>query len=162
MPDPISSQHRADYALGYIALGLLPAAEAELTAVSAHDQSTPAVLGAWVELHLANHGWAQTIAAARQLVDLAPAEEHGWIAWAYALRELQRTAEAREVLLRAEPLHGVRCALLHFNLACYECLLGDLAEARRRLDQAIALDSSYVVVAAADPDLQALRQRGGA
>lgn len=158
MPDPISSQHRADYALGYIALGLLTGAKTELAAVSAHDQSTPAVLGAWVELHMAEQKWARTIAAARQLVDLAPAEEHGWIAWAYALRERQRTAEAREVLLRAEPLHGTRCALLHFNLACYECLLGHLDEARRRLDQAIALDSAYVVVAAADPDLQALRQ----
>jgi len=94
---------------------------------------------------------------AKALAEAEPAEEHGWISWAYALRELERVKEAQEVLLRAEVLHGKSCAVLHYNLACYACLLGDKVDAKRRLATAVALDAEFKRSATEDPDLAAMR-----
>jgi hypothetical protein len=42
---------------------------------------------------------------ARPLCEVSPENEGVWIAWASALRKLQRVKEAGAVLLKAEPLH---------------------------------------------------------
>ena len=160
--DPrIPTAHRVSYALGYLALGLSCEAAEELAAIAPRDQASQPVVTVWVEVNMERQRWLEVIGHARQLAAIAPAQERGWIAWAYALRELQRTEEAREVLLKAEPLHGDECALLHFNLACYESLLGRFAEARRRLALAFEIDPSYRAEAETDPDLQPLREAGG-
>lgn len=160
--DPrIPTSHRVSYALGYLALGLSCEAAEELAAIAPRDQASQPVVTVWVEVNMERQRWLEVIGHARQLAAIAPAKERGWIAWAYALRELQRTEEAREVLLKAEPLHGDECALLHFNLACYESLLGRFAEARRRLALAFEIDPSYRAEAETDPDLQPLREAGG-
>jgi hypothetical protein len=87
---------------------------------------------------------------------VAPGEERGWIAWAFALRELGRVAEAKGVLLRAEPLHGTRSAVLHYNLGCYHCLLGETAEARGRLATAFRMHPPFRDEALEVPDLEAM------
>jgi hypothetical protein len=50
------------------------------------------------------------------------------------------------------------CDTLHYNLACYECQLGRLEQARAWLDKAFALGNvkTLKTVALEDPDLAPL------
>jgi hypothetical protein len=47
-------------------------------------------------------------------------------------------------------------AILHYNLACYECQLGDLEVAKARLQHAISLDPACRAMALDDQDLKPL------
>lgn len=46
--------------------------------------------------------------------------------------------------------------MIHFNLACYQCQLGDLDGARQRLHRAIELCSDLRLLALEDEDLKPL------
>jgi hypothetical protein len=117
------------HASGYLALGMLNEATEELALIAAGDQGLPSVLAARIDLHTAKKEWDTVIGFGEQLATRCPKLEAGWISWAYALRELNRVEEAKAVLLEAEPIHG-KSGILHYNLACYYCLLGDAAEDR--------------------------------
>jgi Tfp pilus assembly protein PilF len=64
------------------------------------------------------------------------------------------------ILLEAERTHPKEAAI-QFNLGCYACQRGDLAEARRRVERALAFDPSFREAAASDPDLAPLRAADG-
>jgi predicted Zn-dependent protease len=153
----VLTRRRLRHALGYIGLGMLREAAEELDAVEAADQSRPEVRAVRVDVCVAAKQWPETVDVAGALAREYPASENAWIGWAYALRELQRIPEARAVLLEAEPHHGKTSAVLHYNLACYDSLLGDLASARKRLATACRMDESFQAAGEEDPDLQALR-----
>ncbi|MET0262085.1 MAG: hypothetical protein ABW223_04255 [Rariglobus sp.] len=153
----ISTRKHLDYTLGYIGLNLLADARAELALIKPADRETPDVLTVEIELAMARFTWPRVISLSSRLAALTPTFERPWISWAYALREKQRIAEARDVLLRAEKLIDKPTPLVDYNLACYFCLLGDLTEARRRLKRACAREPDWKTEAASDPDLAALR-----
>ena len=72
-------------------------------------------------------------------------------------KELNRVEEAQAVLLEAEPVHGKkRGALLHCNLACHYCLLGDPAQAKARLSRACKMDPIGRQAALDDEDFKAM------
>jgi Flp pilus assembly protein TadD len=144
------------YAAGYLELEMTTEASAELEAIAFPDQLAPPVLAVRIELHMAGKEWEKVASIGAQLARIKPAEERAWISWAYALRELQQVGEARAVLLEAEALHGKTSAVLHYNLACYYCLLGDVDTARKRLAQACAMEPGFTEGARTDPDLQRL------
>ncbi len=144
------------YASGYIALNLLNEASDELEAIAFEDRLAAPVLGVRVELHMAAKHWDMVVGIARELTRQTPDHERGWICWAYALRELNRVQEALDVLLEAEPLHGEKVAVLHYNLACYYCLLGNLEAARERLRRACQMHEPLKKDALEDPDLEAI------
>ena len=151
------TRRRVDYALGYIGLGMFDAAWAELEAIAAEEQGLPLVRSTRVDYHLAAKQWKRAVVVAGELARAHPDVENAWIGWAYALRELQRIEEARVVLVAAEPHHGRTSAVLHYNLACYDSLLGALGSAKRRLAQACRMDPQFKAAAREDPDLVALR-----
>ena len=153
----ISTRKHLDYTLGYLELNLLAEARAEFALIKAADRETPDVLLVAIELAMASNAWARVIALAPKVTALTPSLERPWVAWAYALREKQRTTEAREVLLRGEKSIEEPSALIDYNLACYFCLLGDLPEARRRLKRACEREPEWKNEARTDPDLAALR-----
>lgn len=153
----IPTRRRLEYASGYLTLGLLKDAAAELAWIKGDAARSAEVLRLKVSLGHHTRRWGQLIEVAAVLAKVAPEDEQGWISWAYALRELGRVAEAQDVLRQAEPLHGESSAVLHYNLACYACLLGDRAEARRRLAMACALDAEFKSSALTDPDFEAMR-----
>ncbi len=103
--------------------------------------------------------WTELIETARLLVLRQPREAGWWITWAYATRRGRSLDAAEAILLRAERSHPDE-PTLQFNLGCYACLRGDLAEARRRVDRAIALDAGFRALADSDPDLASLPQAG--
>lgn len=155
----IPIRRRIEYGRGYLQLGLLKDAQAELDAIPVSEQMALDVLEVRIDLEMELKRWERVIAVAQHASEQRPAREQAWIAWAYALRELQRVEEAKVVLLQAEAVHGSKCGVLHYNLACYYCLLGDLTEAERRLKRACILESSWREIALDDPDLKALRAR---
>lgn len=93
---------------------------------------------------------------ARELAQRDPSYEKGWIDRAYALREMERVPAAKAVLLEAEPIHGKESGVLHYNLACYHCLLGEFEETKTRLHRACQLSEEFKTSALEDPDLKAL------
>jgi len=135
---------------------MFDAAARELNTVVAHERSLPSVLTVWIDLHMNTCAWESVIAVSEKLTRASPADDKGWVSWAFALRELNRIEEARAVLLEAMPLHGKTCDLLHYNLACYECLLGNLPAAKRHLKTATQKDKHWREAALEDPDLEAL------
>jgi uncharacterized Ntn-hydrolase superfamily protein len=105
------------------------------------------------DLRVEDH--AEPIVELRRLVGI-------WTAWA-AGRRAHALAEkgdhaAAVLALRAE-LDRAENALLLYNLACFESLAGETAEALEHLRRAIGLDPSYRALAAEDPDFDPIRSR---
>lgn len=148
---------RAQFIRAYLELDMLADAREELAQFTTEERTRLDVLDAGLEFATRLRDWAQVVDLGEKLARGFPEFEGGWIGWAYALRELQRIEEARAVLLEAEPLHGKRSAVLHYNLACYHALLGELDIARERLRRACKLAPKFKQEALADPDLAALR-----
>jgi hypothetical protein len=92
---------------------------------------------------------------ARSLALNDPDEVQWPVSWAYATRRADSIEAARLILLEAvERLPGA--AILHYNLACYECQLGEVEVARARLKHAIALEPACRARALEDDDLKPL------
>ncbi|MEM9158350.1 MAG: tetratricopeptide repeat protein [Verrucomicrobiota bacterium] len=153
----IRTETRIRYANGYLDLGMLREASAELKAIDDEGQETPACIAMWNRHHLSAKRWKALSASAEQLTKIDPQEPYGWVNWAYALRELERISEAKEVAQRALALHPKE-AVLWFNLACYCCLLDKIDQAREHLKTAIDLEESFREEAKTDPDLNRLRE----
>ena len=147
---------RLDYVAGYLALGMLDEESDELEMIEGDDRMSAEVMGLRVDLYHQAKQWDLLLAVANALARLAPKDEQGWISWAFAFRELERVPEAQEVLLKAESIHGKSSATLHYNLACYACLLGNMEEAKSRLSTACKMDAQSKVDALDDPDLKAM------
>jgi tetratricopeptide (TPR) repeat protein len=152
---------RVRYATGYLQLGMFNDAAAELDAIILADRQAAEVVGVRIELGMERKEWELVIDLGSGLAERVPQSERAWICWAYALRELQRIEEARTVLLRAEPLHGQASAVLHYNLACYYCLLGELDPARQALATACAMHPDFERAAREDTDLKGLWEELG-
>lgn len=138
-------------------LGMLADAASELAKIPRQDDEKREVLEARLDLATQRRSWKMAVKWGERFATRYPEIESGWIGWAYALREQQKIEEAKAVLIEAEPRHGKKSALLHFNLACYHALLGDLKVARERLERACKLDVRFRDESLTDPDLAALR-----
>lgn len=145
------------YAQGYLELGMLKEAAAELDLIPAPANDSSAVLALRLALLQEKKNWNALRLAAETFVRREPREAGGWITWAYATRRDQSLASAEKILLEAEQMHPSE-ATIQFNLGCYACQRGDLREARRRVNRAIALEKSFRSLAATDPDLAPLRE----
>ena len=152
----IPTSRHLQFASGYIDLGMLNEASDELEAIEGEDRLSPEVMSVRRDLYMEAKQWDLLLAVSRELARQRPKLDKGWIGWAFALRELQRVEEAKAVLLEAEPIHGKKSALLHYNLACYACLLGDHVEAKKRLRVACKMDKRWKSAALDDEDLKAM------
>ena len=153
----ISTLRHLQYASGHIELGMFQEAVVELDAIRQSDQLRPEVISVRIDLHMHAKQWNRVIKFAQELSRLAPADDKGWISHAFALRELDLIDEAQAVLLEAEPRLKKECDILHYNLACYACLLGNKPEAKRRLTLAFKMDKFWKHEALEDPDLKTMR-----
>jgi len=147
--------HHLSAAEGWLELGNHAEALTELNLVSQTEQGRVEVLGLrWsISAHL--NLWEQCVAIATSIVELAPKNVFGWIHRSYALHELKRTSEARDLLLPALKRFP-KNETIPYNLACYECQLGDVDAARDWLRRAMKLrkPAELKVQALEDPDLK--------
>jgi hypothetical protein len=146
------------YAQGYLELGLLAEARAELARIAPPDRDSVEVFTLHMAILHELKDWPGLADLAGDFVSRWPDEASGWVTWAYATRRAESLNAAEKILLNAERHHPAE-ATIQFNLGCYACLRGDLTVARRRVDRAIALDAKFLEAAATDPDLAALRER---
>ncbi len=147
---------RLSHVQGYLGLGMVKEAAAEFEQLSATERDTTPALALRVAILQEQQDWTGLRDACIEFVRRTPEDPGAWITWAYAARRAESIDAAEEILRIAETKHPDEAAI-KFNLGCYACLLGDLAEARRRIDQAIALDKNFRQLAATDPDLAPLR-----
>jgi len=143
-------------AQGYSELGMHDDALAELDSLPEEEQHEYTVVEARTQVHIGAKKWEPALATAVVLCKEDPVRPTGFIHAAFCLHELGRTEEARNLLLEG-PLTLHREPTFHYNMACYECRLGQLDVARAHLEKSFQLDKHFRQLAKSDPDLVALR-----
>lgn len=149
-------KRRLSHARGYLDLGMLAEAAAELERIPAPENTALEFLEVRLALLQEQKKWPALRDLAREYAFRAPEEPAAWVTWAYATRRADSIPAAQEILLKAIPHHPSN-GTIQFNLACYASQLGNLVDARHHLDLAIALDKNFAAAATKDPDLAPLR-----
>ncbi len=144
-------------AQGYCELGMFDDALDELESLPAEVMQHSAVVELRTVVLMQARRWKLALTSSRSLCRLTPDKSTGFIHAAFCLHELGRTDEARDTLLSGpDALHTE--PTYHYNLACYECALGNIELARLHLEKSISLDKKFKDFAKSDPDLAALRE----
>jgi len=143
-------------AQGWLELGNVAEAMFEIEGLSPDLQSDPEVLKLRLECHAHRKQWAEALELAAALIQNHPEDPLGWFHRSYCLHELKRTEEARDNLLRV--VDKFPAATMRYNLACYECQLGRLDQARSWLRKAMDMGDIERIrrTALEDRDLQPL------
>ncbi len=130
--------HHVRAAQGWAELGNTVEAQKELENISPELLSHPGVLEVRWHICAEAKDWDAALEIASALAQSAPEHPTGWVHRSYTLHELKRTEEARDNLLRVVDRFPDD-PIMRYNLACYECQLGRLPEARRWLKKAYQL-----------------------
>lgn len=151
--------HHLSATLGWLGLGVVKEARAELAQVSAENQNHPATLEVRWLLHTHEKNWDRALEIARAEIAIAPEESSGWLHRAYALRRVDEGGlpQAWEALLPAAEQFPEE-PVIAYNLACYACQMLQLDLARDWLCRAIATGKKGEIkkMALADDDLKPL------
>jgi Flp pilus assembly protein TadD len=155
MPDV----HYLSAALGWLGLGNWREANEELERISPPSQTHPDVLKVRWEICARAETWDKAVEISKALQAAEPLDPQLWIQYAYATRRAPGggITLAKEILTLAQKLFQNE-PIIVYNLACYECQLGDLKRARKWLEKAFAAGDAKKLrqMAAADPDLKPL------
>ena len=151
--------HYFSAAVGWLELGNVAEAKAELDLIAPAQQNHPDVLEVRWLLCAQEERWAEGLQIARALLHGAPERSSGWLHQAYALRRVPDGGlqQAWDALLPAfdkfpkEPI-------ISYNLSCYACQMQRLEAARVWLRRAAAVGGKEKIkrMALADPDLEPL------
>jgi tetratricopeptide (TPR) repeat protein len=154
---PLEPEHtrRLLAAEGYLELGMPLDAMEELELIATDGWHVPEVLMLQMEVCRQLEKWDRMQALASRLAKNDPDEVQWAVSWAFATRRADSIESAQRILLHALERHPSE-PILHFNLGCYACQLGDLEGAKKRLAVAFELDSSWRMLALKDEDLRPL------
>lgn len=157
-PLPLPDAFHVQAAVGWLELQNPAEARTELDQLPPAHREHPDVLEVWWKIFAGEGDWTGALSCAEQLVAAAPERASAWIDQSYALHELQRTREAFERLSGVAEKFGGHY-VIPYNLACYQCRLGNRAEALRWLRRAVQAADAKTIRAMAmdDPDLALLR-----
>ena len=150
------TKRRLSHAQGYLELGMVAEAAAELGHISGPEAETLEVIAVRLAVLHEQKNWPAVRDLASDLVKRKPEEASAWVTWAYATRRANSLVAAQKILRKAEEWHPAD-ATIQFNLACYACQRGHLRSARDYLKRAIEIDSKFAALASTDPDLAPLR-----
>jgi tetratricopeptide (TPR) repeat protein len=152
---PVHVAKRLEAALGYLDLDLPEEAWRELDQIEQPHHELPEIMFGRVDVRMRQKRWAEAIKLADRLCAEHPEHHAAYISRSFCLHSMGRTLDARQKLKEA-PRSIAHVPIYHYNLACYECQLGNLPEARRVLQHAFELHSNFLEIAAADKDLEPL------
>lgn len=155
MPFPPEAAFHYNAAQGYFELGMHDDSEAELNRLGREFHDRPEVLALRVANAQGMSRWPAMQAAARKLARMRPGDPRWALAWAYATRRAESVELARLVLAEALERHPL-VALIHYNLACYDCVLGETERSKEALRCAFRLEPEMRETAREDPDLEPL------
>jgi tetratricopeptide (TPR) repeat protein len=151
--------HYLSAAIGWLGLGNVAEAGAELEKIAPQFQSHPDVLAVQFDIHAAAGKWDAAAEIAGTLTRLEPEQPGAWISLAYATRRKTGGGipQARAILIQAQRTFPKE-QIIAYNLACYDCQLGDLDAAKVWLDKACTLGDARKIkhMALQDPDLEPL------
>jgi tetratricopeptide (TPR) repeat protein len=151
-------RHHLNAAVGWLELRAFKDAAEELEKIDPAHRAHPEVLDLRWHLHAGSKEWEAALTTAKQQVEVEPFAPAGWIQQSYALHEMNRTDEALAELERVvERFPDI--GTIPYNLACYNCRLGRLEEARTWLRRACRIQGGRetILLATDDPDLAAIR-----
>ena len=151
--------HLLSAAAGWLGLGNIAEAKAELAQIDAACQEHPDVLELRWEIAASEHDWGHGLEIARKLLQSAPERASGWLHQAYALRRVPdgTVKKAWDALLPAFEKFPEE-SIISFNLSCYACQLGQLDAARVWFKRALVIGGKQRIKAQAlaDADLEPL------
>ncbi len=142
-------------AQGYFELEMFDDAIREIDSLPFEEQLRAEVIELRIVVQMKACRWKEALVASERLCAISPDAPLGFIHAAFCLHELGRTREAKEVLLEG-PASLIQEATYHYNLACYECVLGNLETAQAYLEASVSLDTKLRDYAKVDPDLKPL------
>lgn len=132
-----------------------PAGAAEAIAkMSPEGQEHPSVLSLRWELDAQAGNWESGLILSKQLCSVAPENPQGWLCQACCLNELNRHAEALD-MLAAVVDRFPKIPMIAYNLACCACRLERLEEAGKWLNRAVVEGHRLDIklMALDDPDM---------
>src|SRR5690349_19221854 len=132
--------HLLSAAAGWLGLGNIAEAKAELAQIETAYQEHPDVLELRWEIAASENKWENGLEIARKLLRSAPERASGWLHQAYALRRVPdgTVKKAWEALLPAFEKFPQE-SIISFNLSCYACQLGQLDAARVWFKRALVI-----------------------
>jgi tetratricopeptide (TPR) repeat protein len=150
-------------AQGWLELGNHLEANEELEKITSCRRARPEVLELRWQTYAAAKKWDACLDIVAALIHIDSEDALGWVHRSCALHELKRTVEARDNLLRVVDNFPIS-ATIRYNLACYECQLGRLEQAKNWLEEAFRLgDAKKMKLVALDgPDMEPLWKEIGA
>jgi tetratricopeptide (TPR) repeat protein len=140
-------------AQGYMELEMFDEALREVDAMPPEDQLRDEALQ--MRLFIVMHAkcWEQGLLICEQLRATSPERMTGYIHGAFCLHEMGRTAEAKRLLIGG-PTSLAMEPTYHYNLGCYDAVLGNIEEAVRHLETSFRMDGKFREIAKYDPDLK--------
>jgi Flp pilus assembly protein TadD len=158
-PLPPPDSHHLSAAHGWLGLGCPEDSRQELARIAPENQFHPDVLETRWMIATHERDWPAALTMADQEVELYPDDVSGWLHRAYAVR---RIPDGGLLLARAALMPAAEQfpsePIVAYNLACYDCQLGQLDDARAWLDRAIRIGDPDEIrkLALADEDLKPL------
>jgi len=149
-------QRKLIAAQGYCELSMYDDALSEVGSLPLKVQRHPMVVEMRLVILMQARRWPHALEASLELCRLRPEAASGFIHAAFCLHELGDTPAAKKKLMEGPPSLEKE-ANYFYNLACYECVLGNLEAAQQHLTTSITLDKKYKDYAKSDPDLRTLR-----
>lgn len=144
-------------AKGYLWLGMPQEAMEEIKSLDFGHRYKPEVLELTVAIHMSQKRWMNGLVLARTMCDRFPLSGKPFLLTALCLDSLDRTEEARDVLLSA-PSSLRRKAELHYNLFRFEMKLGNKDSARRYLKRALEINPKIKKKIRSDYELYKLQE----
>ena len=142
-------------AVGYVELGMFQDANDQLEEIDPFNRAAPEVLAVRLAIYHGLKKWELMREIAKRLAEFQPNDIQWTVSFAYATRRAESVETAKEILLNAEPKFPKE-AVIPYNLACYECQLGNVESAKNYLKKAFQIDSNWRLTALDDSDLQPL------
>jgi tetratricopeptide (TPR) repeat protein len=155
MPLDCENKRHLNAAQGYVELGMHLDANEELEKLDPDVRTVPEVLAVRLQIYAGLEKWELMRIVADKLASFDPNCVEWAFSLAYATRRAQSIESARTILLEAVERHP-NAAALQYELACQECLLGELETAKARLHHAFKLDARLRLSALDDVDLERL------
>jgi Flp pilus assembly protein TadD len=152
----VAFAHQLLAACGYAELGMTRQSLAELNAIEREMQLRPEVLQLRLHHLMRKRDWTRALLISRKLCRVAPDSGSGFLHAGFCLHELGRTAQAKRLLLRGPALLREE-PIYHYNMGCYEALLGNPEDARVHLQISFKMDASFRDLASRDPDLKTVQ-----
>lgn len=143
------------YANGYRELGMFKDSLEELSRLPEELAARVKTLQMKLAIYFDAKDWQAAECTAKEITLREPDNPGHFANLAFATRRSNSLAEANSILLAAIERFPDE-AIIHFNLACYACIEGDLETAKDRLAKSISLDPAFLDTAKSDEDLIAL------